>query len=294
MLPAHVAIVSESGQTNPSQMAQIAQALQTQVLRDLGPLWGVQATVAYFPALADIPVGAWPVIVKDNIGNPEALGFHTDSNNQPYALVQFNETLSLTVSHELQEMLVDPQGNRTHAGASPQDGNSQVQFLVEACDPCEDPSCAYSIEGVLVSDFITPNFYDPVASPGTRYSFTGAIPEPRQIVKGGYISFLDPATGDWWQQIWQGANPEFRNLGRPSEEGQGEGGAGEEGPGGEGPGEESQSLREWIDRQTPVPALQTGASSAIATVAHAQERASHIVPTREARANILKAVIEAL
>lgn len=47
---------------------------------------------------------------------------------------------------------------------------------------------------------MTPHFYDPVATPGTRYSFTGALKAPRQIMPGGYISWLDPE-GDNWQQL---------------------------------------------------------------------------------------------
>lgn len=272
MLPVHVALVSESGQTTPAQMAGIAQALQTQVLRDFSSIWGVSASVAYFPELKDIPIGAWPVIVKDNIEAPGAAGFHTDENNQPYALVQYSETLSLTVSHETLEMLADPQGNRTHAGASPQDEHAQVQFLVEVCDPCEDASCAYSIEGVLVSDFITPNFYDPVQVQGTRYSFTGAIPAPRQILQGGYISYIDPATNAMWQEKWFGGpEPTFEELQAEKEEGQ--------------------SLREWIDRNTPHQQLESGAPSSIDAVAYAARRSQAIAAIAQARAQNIAALI---
>lgn len=63
-------------------------------------------------------------------------------------------------------------------GPSPADGTTQVQFLVEVCDPSDDAAFAYSIDGVLVSDFITPNFYDAVAANNIRYSFTGSIGGP--------------------------------------------------------------------------------------------------------------------
>jgi hypothetical protein len=62
---------------------------------------------------------------------------------------------------------------------------------VEACDPCEDNSYAYTINGVRVSHFITPHFYDPLVTSGTRYSLTGAIKGPRQILPGGYISWVN-------------------------------------------------------------------------------------------------------
>ena len=80
-----------------------------------------------------------------------------------------------------------------------QDGTGQFGYLVEACDPCEDNSCAYTINGIAVSDFITPHFYDPLVTPGTRYSFTGAIKGPRQILPGGYISWVNTEENKWQQ-----------------------------------------------------------------------------------------------
>jgi len=68
---------------------------------------------------------------------------------------------------------------------------------------------------VLVSDFYTPQYFDPVASAGTRYSFTGAIKAPRQILKGGYISWHDPISDHWFQQTWfSGSKPRFRDIGK--------------------------------------------------------------------------------
>ena len=66
---------------------------------------------------------------------------------------------------------------------------------------------------VLVSDFYTPNYFDPVKAPGVRYSFTGAITEPRTVLKGGYLSWQDPVSGNWWQEIWFDAEADFRDLG---------------------------------------------------------------------------------
>jgi hypothetical protein len=95
-------------------------------------------------------------------------------------------------------MLVDPYGNRMQSsvaieivGKKIQDGTGQYGYLVEACDPCEDNSYAYTINGVRVSHFITPHFYDPLVTSGTRYSLTGAIKGPRQILPGGYISWVN-------------------------------------------------------------------------------------------------------
>ncbi|MBV8379199.1 MAG: hypothetical protein JO369_00345 [Paucibacter sp.] len=66
---------------------------------------------------------------------------------------------------------------------------------------------------MAVSDFITPNYYDSDARPGVRYSFQGNITRPRQMLDGGYISFVNAA--DELQQIlWvDGPTPVLKDLG---------------------------------------------------------------------------------
>src|SRR5215469_3953624 len=93
------------------------------------------------------------------------------------------------------------------------DSTGEFDYLVEACDPCEANQFAYRINGIAVSDFITPHFYDQVATSGTRYSFGGNIPAPRQVLPGGYISFIDPQTDDMEQILLIDPEPEFRDLG---------------------------------------------------------------------------------
>ena len=105
-------------------------------------------------------------------------------------------------------MLVDPMGNRVKAGKSPKPGQGRVEFLVEVCDPSEADEYSYAVNGVVVSDFYTPDYFAPASSTGARYSFTGAITKPRQVLKGGDPSWHDPVTDHWFQQLWfGGASP---------------------------------------------------------------------------------------
>jgi hypothetical protein len=212
-----LALVSESQQIPESDVLKVSAALQKQATRDLAPIWNISATVDAFKALEDVPQGYWPMIVMDNIDVPGAAGIHEDKNGQPFALITASpdlDTWSLTASHEAFEMLVDPQGNKVVAGDSPIADQGRVSFLVEVCDPCEAADFAYSVNGILVSDFYTPNYFDPMVASGVRYSFTGAITEPRQVLSGGYLSWLDSDTGHWWQETWfDGGEPSFRDLG---------------------------------------------------------------------------------
>jgi hypothetical protein len=211
-----LALVSESQVVPRGDVMKVSAALQKQATRDLAPIWEISATVDVFDKLDDVPVGYWPLRVMDNIDTPGAAGIHEDKNGQPFALITASSDLntwSLTASHEAFEMLVDPFGNRVIAGDSPMDNQGRASFLVEVCDPSEAADYAYSVNGILVSDFYTPNYFDPVKAPGVRYSYTGALTEPRQVLPGGYLSWQDTATGHWWQEIWFGDQPQFRDLG---------------------------------------------------------------------------------
>src|SRR5215210_5836148 len=239
MLTANLALVSEVPDHDPADVSRVAAALQRQATRDFGPLWDVRATVDAFPTLEDVPVGYWPMTVQTDIDMPGAAGVHMDKDGQPFALIAMSDSWSLTASHETLEMLADPFGKRLAPGRSPKRGQGRVEFLVEVCDPSEGDEFAYTVNDILVSDFYTPRFFDPERADGVRYSFTGAITAPREVLRGGYISWHDPVSDHWWQQIWFGQRKQYRDLGVF------ETGA-------------AASLRAWIDSQTEHPGIDQG------------------------------------
>jgi hypothetical protein len=218
-LTANVALVSETPVVDFSQISVAAAALNKQVARDFGPLWEIEGTVSAFETLEAVPVDYWPVIIRDDIDEPGAAGYHTDDNGQPFSLVQADEGWTLTSSHEVLEMLADPFGNRTIAGSPPPDSPKPVSeferviYLVEVCDPCEAEQFAYHSNGVTVSDFITANYYDPNGTTGARYSFRGNIEAPHTVLDGGYVSFGNPVDNQWYQIIVVGGKTQVRKLG---------------------------------------------------------------------------------
>ncbi len=243
MLSKHIALVSKTTKIKNSELQKVAAALQKQATRDLGKIWGIEATVDAFTKLKDVPGGYWPIIIKDNIDDPSAAGYHSDKYRQPFALVAFDEGWPLTCSHEMCEMLVDPFGNRMVTSGSVKEGQGRVNYLVEVCDPSEDDAFSYSVNGILLSDFYTPHYFDPVISPSIRYSFTGAITKPKQILKGGYLSWLDPATGKWWQATYFGTRLRVDDISGRMDMLEG-------------------SLRSRIDRITATPRITEGVSKA--------------------------------
>jgi hypothetical protein len=201
-LPMHLALVPDGVDVSASELSQVAAALSKQVQRDFQPIWEVDATVDGFARLEDVPTDYWLILLMTNVQG--AAGYHQDDNGQPYAVVEFGDQWSMTASHECLEMLADPFGSRLRAGnlldQAIQLGEDpkRVDYLVEVCDPSESGRFSYQVNGVQVSDFYTPNFFDPVKAAGTRYSFTGAIGGPRTVLEDGYISWKDPS-GHWLQ-----------------------------------------------------------------------------------------------
>ena len=212
MLLPHVAIIAETDAVSWSALTSVSAAIQKQVARDFGPLWSLQATVDAFGNQNDVPLDYWHVVIRDDIDNPAALGFHKTLNNQPFALIQFDDDeWTINTSHEVLEMLADPSGDRLVASQSVKPDQGRVQYAVEVCDPLRASS--YTVNGVKLCDFYTPHYFDPVAVTGVRYSYTGAINEPRQVIRGGYLSFLDPVSGHWWQKRWfEGTSPVIVNV----------------------------------------------------------------------------------
>lgn len=232
MLQPQIALVSESEGIGFEELAAVAAAVQKQVVRDVLPAWRLVATVCAFPSLEDVPCDHWPVLVVD-VANGAAAGVHVDGHGQPFSIVPATGDWSLTASHLTLEMVVDPSGNRLFTGQSPLADQGPVGFLLAACDPCAAGAAAYAIDGVLVSDFLLPEYAAATAAASGRCSFTGAISRPRQVLPGGCLTWLDPVSRQLWQQCHFDGALESRPLT-----------VGEHVRG---------SLREWVDARTRMP-----------------------------------------
>jgi hypothetical protein len=186
-----------------TQVKDICAALQIQVERDFAPLWGTGCNVAFVSnPTNDHP---WVMYVLDDSDQAGALGYHdVTATGQPLAKVfaktdqQYGLSTSVTMSHELLEMLGD-------AGCDLTAQASDTQFVAyEACDPVEDDSLGYSINGWTVSDFVTPAYFMPQPPAGAKFDFMGHLHAPFTIATGGYLAVWDPTNG--WGQETSGAN----------------------------------------------------------------------------------------
>ena len=67
------------------------------------------------------------------------------------------------------------------------DGHGKA-YSFEVCDPVEAPT--YEVNGVSVSNFVTPAWFDPLSEHATaQYDKLGKLHAPFSILKGGYVVY---------------------------------------------------------------------------------------------------------
>lgn len=226
-----VALISSSTQVSQSDLAAYVAPYQAYINNWLTKYYPAAKANVVAPATGHAPKGAWIMHFLDNLNQPGALGYHSDSHHKPVAYIDAGQDPLFTGSHELAEMLGDPNGNNTYAAPSPDpaDKGKEVEILDELCDPCEDNSFGIEVDGVSLSDFITPNFGNGATGP---YDAAEKLTKPREVAINGYISWID---GYVWKQATNFAGQGFqvRVLGQADQA-----------------KAEGKSLREWVDEQT--------------------------------------------
>jgi hypothetical protein len=206
-----LALVSQVEELATEELRRVGKALQTQLDRDFAPHWQVRAKLSVFPTATDIPPGVWPIVILRELDQAGTLGYHDVRDGVPFAQVRFGALWHVAASHQCLEVVANPLGSRLITVPSPKPGQDEVEMLVQICDPV-GADAQYEIDGVLVADFVTPAFYG-ADGEGNVFDVQGKISAPLELRKGGYFSWREPKSGHWWQQIWFGDEPEFRDLG---------------------------------------------------------------------------------
>jgi len=195
-----IAVMNSSTAIADADVQAMLPAFTQQWNNDLGPVWGVdQAKFTFVPTGQSPAAGSWWVAFLDDSTQAGALAFHdlTDeglpiSKVFVKTILADNASVSVGATHELCEMAVDPWLNSAY-----QDPQG-VFWAGEVCDPVEDDQYGYQIGGILVTDFVTPNWFAHEHAQGP-IDFKGHSNEAFQILTGGYAQKFDPQQG--WQQI---------------------------------------------------------------------------------------------
>ena len=198
--PIHIDIINESTVCTDAEVSAMVRALQIQVSQHFCPVWGADAYLTFIPRGHQPYPQHWWIAVLNNSDMAGALGYHdVTSIGHPLGKVfagtdkQYGYSVSVTLSHELLEILIDPYINLT---AQMPDGNF---YAYEVCDAIEADELGYLINGILVSDFVYPAWFEG-ALPGARIDQMQHLHSGCPTLgAGGYISYYDPNTGQWHQ-----------------------------------------------------------------------------------------------
>lgn len=203
----NISVINGSSVLTDSDVQPVVDALQKQVDNDFGPAWGVDAKLSFVPQGGSPPAGSWWLLILDDSDQADALGYHDlTSEGLPLGKVfaatdlKFGTNWTVTASHELLEMLADPNINLTVFAQS--DSAAGRLYAYEVCDACENDQFGYLIGNVLVSDFVYPAWFEdfrPASS--TQFDQGQRITQPLQLLAGGYIGVFDISSGSGWQQV---------------------------------------------------------------------------------------------
>jgi hypothetical protein len=198
-----IAVTNVSSCLNDDQVEAVLPALQRQVSQDFAAYWNLDCTLQFLPKGAALAAGWWQMVVMDDPDQAGALGYHEmSSQGTPLGKVfagldlKMGASWTVTISHELLEMLADPWINWC---AQSSEGTI---YALEVCDAVEADGLGYEIDGVLLSDFVTPGWFEPTEA--DRMDFKRRVARRLELAAGGYISVLDAKKG--WTQISAGEN----------------------------------------------------------------------------------------
>jgi hypothetical protein len=193
-----IAITNASTCLSDVQVEAAIAPLQRQVSQNFRGFWNMDCSLTFLSRDQQLVRGWWQIVVSDNPDQAGALGYHElTSEGAPLGKVFAGLDLrngyswTATFSHELLEMLADPWLNWCAQGT-----NGEV-YALEVCDAVEADELGYELDGILVSDFITPSWFEPTEC--DRVDFKRRIKKPFELGPAGYVSTLNAEKG--WTQM---------------------------------------------------------------------------------------------
>jgi hypothetical protein len=129
----------------------------------------------------------WLFIYFDDADEAGAEGYHDLTHHgQPVSKVfvttslEDNVPVSVTASHELFEMVIDPIANLWAQATN------RTQYAYEMCDPVEEDT--FMVDGIEMSNFLHPSWFEPFKHPPrTKFDHLGKLKRPFTMTKGGYV-----------------------------------------------------------------------------------------------------------
>lgn len=214
--PQIISVHNLSKQISDTDCEKATLAVAKQLSRDVAPFWGLVPALEFVRHGGVATPGSSPCYILDVPDVSGALGYHDEGADGTAYIKVFCEpifssggtavsgslSVSSVLSHEVLELTGDGPANRWV------DGPMNRDYALELCDAVEDQS--YEIDGVSVSNFLLPAFFDPRASRNSRLDFLGSLSVPFSMTPGGY-QIVRTETGQV-SQIWGATYPDWKRA----------------------------------------------------------------------------------
>src|SRR5438132_6019742 len=156
----------------------LIEAMQAYIVNNVAPVWGTPANLV---KTTDFQPGAWAMVFLDNADQAGELAVHDltpDGLPQARVFVKTtldnNDLVSVSASHELVEMLVDPAINLMTTGP-----DSKTIYAYESADPVE--ALSFPVNDIPMTDFIYPAYFEDFHKPrSVQFDRLGKISKPFQ------------------------------------------------------------------------------------------------------------------
>lgn len=199
------ATTADGAALTPALLAEIADACNVFLNRDVSAWWGGNFSVRAGSGAGDIQPGEIVFAILPTLPDaPNAIAYH-DVNGNGVAvafdgitlsdsLMGPGNSLSVAITHELAETAGDAGCNVWADGA---DGS---EYAHELCDAVEAQT--YAIDAVAVSNFVLPAFFVPGAAGPYDFMSAGLLPgavgpaKPLATASGGYQIVRSAGTGE--------------------------------------------------------------------------------------------------
>lgn len=205
-----------SGKIKDEEVQSTIRAINRQINEDYTPYWSLGATLRLEGRSGKQPEKEKPedmrgeavIYLWDEVNVDDALGYH-DKNYSgiPFGFVftelskEIGESWTVTLSHEVLELIGDPEANLLVMGPhpNPAENNRNVFHWYEMCDAVQAQS--YKIDDIEVSNFVLPLYFTGTDEFEGRNDFLGRITKGKSLTSfglspGGYVGFFDPQKND--------------------------------------------------------------------------------------------------
>lgn len=225
-----ITVLNKSTRISDGDAIKMSLAVGLQLSAHVALTWDRVAPAVLFQPGSPILGDDEQIVLFDAPDQADALGYHAEGpDGKPYGKVFVGPVLDAgggvldggtsgtsvasELSHEAIELVGDPDVNLWADGPTRAEGSS---YAVELCDPCEATSYTITLEDgtrVLVSDFVTPAWFDEEAPSGSVFDWCQVVKAPFALGPGGYC-VVRAAPGSEQQVFAETAPARWRSAGR--------------------------------------------------------------------------------